>query len=116
VHRAVRFLVPVLFLAIILSGCAHAVSSVKEPITATNKPNPSARDQVPDREASADEMIADLLLIRPLGIVSTVMGTAFFIVSLPFSAAGGNTKAAFQNLVVDPAKFTFNRPLGKLEY
>lgn len=95
-QRGVRFLVLVLFLAKILNGCAHAVSSVKEPITATNKPNPCVRDQVRGEEASADDMIAGLLLIRPLGMVSTVMDTAFFIVTLPFSAAGGNTRAPFQ--------------------
>jgi len=41
-----------------------------------------------------------------------VVGTAVFIVSLPFSALGGNTKIACQKLVKDPAKFTFKRPLG----
>jgi hypothetical protein len=58
-------------------------------------------------------MAADLVLARPLGFVATVLGTALFIVSLPFSAAGGNSKEAFERLVEDPAKFTFTRPLGR---
>ena len=65
-----------------------------------------------DDDISAEAMAADLLVIRPLGIVASVVGTAVFIVSLPFSALGGNTKIACQKLVEDPAKFTFKRPLG----
>lgn len=65
-----------------------------------------------DDDISAEAMAADLLVIRPLGIVASVLGTAVFIVSLPFSALGGNTKIACQKLVEDPAKFTFKRPLG----
>jgi hypothetical protein len=65
-----------------------------------------------DNKITAEAMAADLLVIRPLGIVASVVGTAVFIVSLPFSALGGNTKIACQKLVKDPAKFTFKRPLG----
>jgi hypothetical protein len=61
---------------------------------------------------TAGLMIADALVVRPLGIVSTVFGGALFIVSLPFSALGGNTGEAFERLVADPARFTFARELG----
>jgi hypothetical protein len=47
-----------------------------------------------------------------LGFVSLIFGTATFVVSLPFSAWGGNTGEAFDNLMVPPAMYTFNRPLG----
>lgn len=63
-----------------------------------------------DRNAVA--MGFDLILLRPLGAVATVLGTAIFIVSIPFSALGGNTGEAAQALVVAPAKYTFVRPLG----
>ena len=66
-----------------------------------------------DNNISGEAMAADFFIIRPLGIVASVLGTAVFIVSLPFSALGGNTKAACQKLVQDPAKFTFKRPLGE---
>jgi len=71
-----------------------------------------AQSNTMDNNASAEAMTADLLVIRPLGIVATVVGSAIFIVSLPFSALGGNTKTACRKLVQDPAKFTFKRPLG----
>jgi hypothetical protein len=64
------------------------------------------------KELSGGLMIADALLVRPLGMVATVGGTLMFVVSLPFSALGGNTGEAFDRLMVDPAAFTFTRPLG----
>ena len=57
-------------------------------------------------------MVGDILLIRPLGIVATVVGGALFVVSLPFSALGGNTEDVYQTMVVEPARFTFTRPIG----
>ena len=57
-------------------------------------------------------MAVDMVLVRPLGIVGTVLGTTGFIVSLPFSAAGGNVGEAARKLVVEPAKYVFVRPLG----
>ena len=67
-----------------------------------------------DRNAAS--MIFDLVLLRPLGLAATVIGTAFFVVSLPFSALGGNTGEAAKKLVVEPAKYTFSRPLGAEDY
>jgi hypothetical protein len=69
----------------------------------------------PGTEASAGAMIFDLIVVRPLGIVATAFGTAIFIVSLPFSALGGNTAEVGHTLVVEPAKFTFVRPLGQVK-
>ena len=47
-------------------------------------------------------------------LTSTVVGLATFIVTLPFSALGGNIGEAGNTLVVEPAKYTFVRPLGEL--
>jgi hypothetical protein len=71
-----------------------------------------AGTQTGNIEVSGSTMTADLIIVRPLGIVATVLGCAVFIVSLPFSALGGNTKQASQKLVKEPAEFTFTRPLG----
>ena len=57
-------------------------------------------------------MILDTLIARPLLAVSAVAGTGMFIVSLPFSLLGGNTKHAFNTLVYTPTKQTFLRCLG----
>ena len=58
------------------------------------------------------EMTADAVVGRPLGLVVTTVGVAAFLVSLPFSALGGNVLEAADALVVDPAKATFVRCLG----
>ncbi len=65
-----------------------------------------------DDDIIAGKMTADALIVRPLGICATIIGGAVFIVSLPFSALGGNVKSAGKFLVEDPFIFTFNRPLG----
>ncbi|HEX7034599.1 MAG TPA: hypothetical protein VF210_02430 [Pseudomonadales bacterium] len=65
-----------------------------------------------EEEPSAAEMTADVLIARPLGIVATVLGSAVFVVSLPFSAAGGNVDQAADALVMGPVRETFLRCLG----
>ncbi len=73
-----------------------------------------AADNVNQLKAkTAGEMVTDGILVRPLGIVSLVAGFGLFIISSPFSAMGGNIGEAWGTLVVEPAKFTFARPLGK---
>lgn len=57
-------------------------------------------------------MIGDLVFARPLLIAATAVGTVAFVVSLPFTALGGNVKEAGQALVVDPGKSAFVRCLG----
>ena len=65
-----------------------------------------------DDDIIAGKMASDALIVRPLGLCATVIGGAVFLVSLPFSALGGNTKPAYDYLVADPFTFTFSRPLG----
>lgn len=60
----------------------------------------------------AGAMVADLLVARPLLIGMTVVGTGLFIVSLPFSALGGNVDEAADQLVAGPARNAFVRCLG----
>ena len=72
-----------------------------------------AQDYFEAKEPSGGEMIYDAVIIRPLGLVATVVGMAFFVVSLPFSALTGSVDAAGEKLVSDPGKYTFKRPLGE---
>ena len=64
-------------------------------------------------DIDAGAMAADFLFGRPIGLVSIVAGSALYVISLPFSALGGNLKDATQKLVMDPINFTFKRPLGE---
>ncbi len=63
-------------------------------------------------EPTYGAMAADVVVGRPLGLLATALGTATFIVSLPFSALGGNVEQAAEHLVVKPAEATFVRCLG----
>jgi hypothetical protein len=67
-------------------------------------------------EGSAGAMAFDLILMRPVGLAATIVGAAVFIVSIPFSALGGNSEAAAEKLINEPLFFTFQRPLGQLEW
>ncbi len=64
---------------------------------------------------SAGAMAIDILAVRPLGLAATLLGTGLFVVSLPFSALGGNVGEAADALVKSPARFTFARPLGEYD-
>ncbi len=57
-------------------------------------------------------IVMDVLLIRPLGLISATLGTAVFIVSLPFAIPSGSVATIGEKLVLDPLRFTFTRPLG----
>ena len=71
-----------------------------------------AYSQAVEEEPSAVAMAGDLVIARPLLLVTTVAGIVIYVVSLPFSLAGGNAGEAGKTLVVGPAKATFVRCLG----
>ena len=60
-------------------------------------------------------MAGDLLIARPLLIAATVVGAGLFVVSSPFTLAGGNFKEAAKSLVAEPAMAAFVRCLGCTE-
>lgn len=71
-----------------------------------------ANAQPVDENPTFMAMTGDLLIARPLLLVTTVAGTAVFLASLPFTAAGGNMEQAGEMLVEGPARATFVRCLG----
>jgi len=70
--------------------------------------------EVLNEEPTGGTMLADAFMVRPFMLVGTILGGATFIVTLPFSLLGGNSKEAAKSLVMDPAMYTFVRPLGEL--
>lgn len=65
------------------------------------------------REPKGEEMMADALLARPLGLVAMVLGVFTFVVALPFTLPTGSADSAANALVKAPTTFTFKRPLGR---
>jgi hypothetical protein len=66
----------------------------------------------PEDAPTALAMTGDLVVARPLGVAMTAVGAAVFVVSLPFSALGGNVEQSANTLVKGPAATTFVRCLG----
>jgi hypothetical protein len=68
-------------------------------------------------EVSTDPamVVADVIVVRPLCFVATVVGSVFFVVSLPVAATSKSIKHTAHVLVVSPARATFTRPMGDLE-
>lgn len=68
--------------------------------------------QAVDESPSALAMTTDAVLLRPALLATTIVGSAVYVVSLPFAALGGNAGEAGRVLVGEPAKATFVRCLG----
>jgi hypothetical protein len=57
---------------------------------------------------------ADAIVVRPCCLVATVVGSAVFVVALPWAAASKSVKKTAATLVGKPANATFTRPLGDM--
>jgi hypothetical protein len=66
--------------------------------------------------ADAPVMIVDVFIARPVGLATTDIGTAAFIVALPFAIPSGSVKPVGRELVAAPFKFTFRRPVGDFSF
>lgn len=76
-------------------------------------PGAAARDDY-DGGPSPEGMLFDLVIMRPVGLVGTVLGAAVFVVALPISITiGAPPSAPAKRLVVEPFMYTFARPLGE---
>ena len=69
---------------------------------------------LPEKRPGAFAMVIDVP-IRILGLGLAVVGTAFFIVALPFAMSSGSTGDTLDALVAEPFQFTFTRPLSKFD-
>jgi len=65
-----------------------------------------------EESPSAIAMSADALFVRPVMLVTTLLGGVIFVVSSPFSGLGGNIGESWNVLVEQPFETTFVRCLG----
>ena len=85
-----------------------------DPYTASGVPGP---EQLVDLKLSPISLMAAVFGATPFindfsFMFFMALGMVFFVVTLPFSALGGNTDEAFDEMIAKPTKFTFSRPLG----
>jgi len=90
-----------------LKACLIALMFAVAPLAATAENSNTVTGD------KATDMVVDLVVVRPLGLAATVIGTVLTVVALPFTLPGGNAGASAQELIVRPAEYTFNRPLGE---
>lgn len=62
------------------------------------------------------DMVVDAVVMRPLGLVGTILGAVVTVVTLPFTLPSGSADEAAQYMIVAPAEYTFNRPLGDFNH
>jgi hypothetical protein len=62
------------------------------------------------------DMLVDAVVMRPLGLVGTVIGAVLTVATLPFTLPSGSAGDAAQAMIVEPAEYTFNRPLGDFNH
>jgi hypothetical protein len=58
-------------------------------------------------------ILIDFAAARPAGLGITILGAAFFLVTLPVSAALQEHEKIMRVFIIEPAEFTFLRPLGE---
>ncbi len=66
------------------------------------------------QDINATNVIADTLILRPLGFAATVFGAAIFVIGLPFAAITKSVDQTAQVLIMDPYNYTFVRPVGDI--
>jgi hypothetical protein len=101
--------------------CSIVTASLLLAATAASAESAPSRGTLAGEDMTLDEfqstgpaIILDLVLVRPLGLVATVIGGTFFILGAPFEAATHDFSMAGHYLVEEPARYTFKRPLGEL--
>jgi hypothetical protein len=75
---------------------------------------PPARSEIPSAPPTAATRAYDLVVLRPLGLVQTAVGGAFFAVFYPVSLLTGGSDHVVDACVKSPVEQTFRRPLGAL--
>lgn len=63
-------------------------------------------------EPTPEGSFFDLTVVRPLGTAATLAGAGFTVGTAPITAPAGKTDETWDQLVEDPADYTFDRELG----
>ena len=66
-------------------------------------------------DITAEKILADVFVLRPLGIVATAFGAAVFVVTLPLTAPLNSHEIVGKKLVGNTWNYTFKRPVGKIK-
>ncbi len=116
-----------LVVGLVLGGWAPAVaggysmSPYSQGVPAGADCPPGWEDAYPEEELrgepSGELILFDVLILRPLGLAATALGTAGAIVAAPWSCSDCETRTSQwdlveRKLICEPYNYTFCRPLG----
>ena len=65
-----------------------------------------------DKGDEAVMVAVDAVLVRPVSLAAVVVGTALFVVTLPFTIPAGGVSKTARVLISEPFAYTFQRPIG----
>ena len=74
---------------------------------------PATQTQAGERlvDGSGEAYLVEVV-VRPVSLVGTILGTGFYIITWPFSIASGSCEAAKRELIDKPFDATFKRKFG----
>jgi hypothetical protein len=110
---------PVIFLAAFVfvgSLCFSAHGEVNNPYP---PPAPTAATEVGPASGpmgngpTGSEILADLILVRPLSFAGYLLGTAMSIIATPFVLSSQDGPRVYKKLLDEPFDFSVMRPLGE---
>ncbi len=109
----------VVFFAVFLSLCSFGFSAHCEPNNPyppppqTTETMPGAINKADQHTPSGGEIIADLVLVRPVSLAAYGGGIAASVVATPFTLVSGTTRQTYRTLLDEPFNFAVCRPLGE---
>ncbi len=67
-------------------------------------------------EPAGEFILVDTLILRPLGVVSMIVGAAGAVASAPWAESSNSQARVNRELLEKPYWYTFCRPLGDIDF
>ena len=65
-------------------------------------------------DGTYEAVAADVVVVRPVCFVATILGSVLFVISAPIAAISGSASQTADALVGRPGRATFTRPIGDM--
>ncbi|MBA4149694.1 MAG: hypothetical protein H0X66_16400 [Verrucomicrobia bacterium] len=78
-------------------------------IFATMNLSSAFAEDVDTQELRRAYKVADILVVRPVGLVMTLAGSALYLVTIPITVLSGDSEESAEILVRKPARMAFSR-------
>jgi hypothetical protein len=103
-RNMIRLMVQMVLVLVLIGVSVPGQVMAEEPYVAPHTPPPNPMN-----------VAADVLILRPVGIIMIPVTGLIYGLGYPFAKAAGNEKEVYQSLLGDTIDYTFHRPLGRGE-